>query len=85
MYTIIPSFTIMIHHILHHLGLALNKHLLPFICHLIYWAKFCCVRNGGGGGNGSLAAASAASLALASVSILCCLDSSPTTIAILSP
>jgi hypothetical protein len=31
MYSIIPNFTIAVHHILHHLYLAFNKHTLPFI------------------------------------------------------
>jgi hypothetical protein len=58
---------------------------LPFIRHPHVLGKNLLRQKWCGGGNGSLAAASAAFLALASVSILYCSDSSPTTVTILSP
>jgi hypothetical protein len=85
MHSFIPTFSVAVHHILHHLGLTLNKHTLPFIRHPLVLGKILLGKNGGGGCNGSLDAVSVASFTLASVSILCCSDSSSTTIAILSP
>jgi hypothetical protein len=85
MNSFIPTFSVVLHHILHHLGLTFNEHMLPFIRHPHVLSKVLLRQKCGGDGNGSLAAASATSLALASVSILCCLDSSLTTITIISP